>query len=92
MPLVNLDDITKRCYETLELEASKDQKVRNGLMVPVEIEELLASDKVEYIIKLNHCKKPSKTDRTSLSFITQCMDISPACFHLINRARRGQVF
>ena len=49
MPLVNLDDITKRCYEALELEASKDQKVRNGLMVPVEIEELLASDKVEYI-------------------------------------------
>ena len=49
MPLVNLDDITKKCYETLELEASKDQKVRNGLMVPVEIEELLASDKVEYI-------------------------------------------
>ena len=49
IPLVNLDDITKRCYEILELEASKDQKVRNGLMVPVEIEELLASDKVEYM-------------------------------------------
>jgi len=49
IPLVKLDDITKRCYEILELEASKDQKVRNGLMVPVEIEELLASDKVEYM-------------------------------------------
>ena len=36
------------CHEILELEASLDQKVRDGLMVPEEIEELLASDKVEY--------------------------------------------
>ena len=49
IPLLNLDDITKRCYEILAFEANKDQKVRNGLMVPVEIEELLASDKVKYI-------------------------------------------
>ena len=46
--LAELDEITKRCHEILELEASLDQKVRDGLMVPEEIEELLASDKVEY--------------------------------------------
>ena len=48
IPLAELDEITKRCHEILELPRSLDQKVRDGLMVPEEIEELLASDKVEY--------------------------------------------
>ena len=49
IPLTELDDITTRCYEILELEKSLDQKVTDGLMVPNEINNLLASDDVEYL-------------------------------------------
>lgn len=49
IPLTDLDEITMRCYEILELETELDQKVLNGLKVPNEIELLLESENVQYV-------------------------------------------
>jgi regulator of RNase E activity RraA len=49
IPLADLDGITIRCHEILELEAELDQKVLNGLKVPNEIELLLKSENVQYV-------------------------------------------
>ena len=49
IPLADLDGITIRCHEILELEAELDKKVLNGLKVPNEIELLLESENVQYV-------------------------------------------
>ena len=49
IPLTDLDEITMRCYEILELETELDHKVLNGLKVPNEIELLLESENVQYV-------------------------------------------
>jgi len=48
IPLDVLDAITERCHEILKLETDLDAKVREGLTVPQEIKDLLASDQVAF--------------------------------------------
>jgi 4-hydroxy-4-methyl-2-oxoglutarate aldolase len=49
IPLNELDVITERCHEILKLEVDLDTKVREGLTVPQDIKDLLASDQVEFV-------------------------------------------
>ena len=49
IPLNELDAITERCHEILKLEVDLDTKVREGLTVPQDIKDLLASDQVEFV-------------------------------------------
>lgn len=49
IPLKELSEVTKRCYEILNLEIELDSKVRAGLTVPQDIKDLLESDQVEFI-------------------------------------------
>ena len=48
IPLDELDAITERCHEILKLETDLDAKVQEGLTVPQEIKDLLASDQVAF--------------------------------------------
>jgi 4-hydroxy-4-methyl-2-oxoglutarate aldolase len=48
IPLDELDAITARCHEILKLETDLDAKVREGLTVPQDIKDLLASDQVAF--------------------------------------------
>jgi 4-hydroxy-4-methyl-2-oxoglutarate aldolase len=48
IPLDELDTITARCHEILKLETELDAKVREGLTVPQDIKDLLASDHVAF--------------------------------------------
>ncbi|MGB0736240.1 MAG: RraA family protein, partial [Paracoccaceae bacterium] len=48
IPLDELDAITERCHEILKLETDLDAKVLEGLTVPQEIKDLLASDQVAF--------------------------------------------
>ena len=48
IPLDVLDAITERFHEILKLETDLDAKVREGLTVPQEIKDLLASDQVAF--------------------------------------------
>ena len=47
-PLDELYSITVRCHEILKLETDLDAKVREGLTVPQDIKDLLASDQVAF--------------------------------------------
>ena len=48
IPLDELDAVIVRCHEILALETDLDAKVREGLTVPQEIKDLLASDQVAF--------------------------------------------
>ena len=48
IPLDDLDTVTARCHEILALETDLDAKVREGLTVPQDIKNLLASDQVSF--------------------------------------------
>ena len=48
IPLADLDEITIRCHEILELETELDQKVSNGLKVPNDIEHFRSPARVQF--------------------------------------------
>ena len=49
IPFKELGAVTKRGHEILNLETELDFKVRNGLTVPQNIKDLLASDQLEFV-------------------------------------------